>query len=251
GGITMDLATQRILITGGTRGIGLELARELTRRGAEVAVSGRTELAPARVADLYPGARYFRADLGSAEQVRSLVERLRSDFGPVTMLVNNAGVQLNHDWTETREQDRECWARMEATTNLVAPLSLTALLLDDLVASPAAAVVNVTSGLALAPKRSAPVYSATKAALRSFTQGLRYQLADHPHVRVIEVVPPIVDTGMTAGRGEKKMAPQDVAEAVADGIVADREEIWIGKSSILRVLFRIAPGLVARMMRDA
>ncbi|MGD8282245.1 MAG: SDR family NAD(P)-dependent oxidoreductase, partial [Gemmatimonadota bacterium] len=84
----MDLATQRILITGGTRGIGLELARELTRRGAEVAVSGRTELAPTRVADLYPGARYFRADLGSAEQVRSLVERLRSDFGPVTMLVN-------------------------------------------------------------------------------------------------------------------------------------------------------------------
>lgn len=247
----MDLSKQRILITGGTRGIGLELARELTRRGAQVAVSGRGDRTPEEVAGLYPGACYFRADLASTEEVHGLAERVRADFGHVTMLVNNAGVQLRHDWTETRARDRECWGRMEATTNLVAPLSLTALLLDDLLAAQEAAVVNVTSGLALAPKRSAPVYSATKAALRSFTKGLRYQLHGHPHVRVVEAIPPVVDTGMTAGRGEGKMAPADVATAIADGLEADREEIWVGKSRILRIVWRMAPGLVARMMRDA
>lgn len=247
----MDFTKHTVLITGGTRGIGLMLARALARRGARVAVGGRADLSPARVAALYTGARYFRADLASPTEREALVERVRSELGRPTMLVNNAGVQCNHDWSETRADDRLAWARMETITNLVAPVELAALLLDDLAAAPEAAVVNVTSALALAPKRSAPVYCATKAGLRSFTQGLRYQLADRPHVRVVEVVPPVVDTGMTAGRGDGKMAPEEVAESIVDGLCSGRDEIWIGKTRIARALWSFAPGLVARLMRDA
>jgi uncharacterized oxidoreductase len=247
----MDLAKHTVLVTGGTRGIGLMLARALTGRGARVGVCGRSELSPSEIAELYPGARYFSADLTSPADREALVERVRNELGPLTMLINNAGVQFNHDWTETRAADRLAWARTEAVANLVAPIELTALLLDDLVAAPDAAVVNITSALALAPKRSAPVYCATKAGLRSFTQGLRYQLAEHPHVRVVEAAPPVVDTGMTAGRGEGKMAAEDVADAIVEGLVRRRDEIWVGKTGIARALWSFAPGLVARLLRDA
>ena len=89
----------------------------------------------------------------------------------------------------------------EARVNLASPLALTALLLDDLVRSGAAAIVNVSSLLALTPKPSVPVYCVTKAAIRNFSQALRYQFEPHPHVRAVEVLPPLVDTGMIEGRG--------------------------------------------------
>jgi uncharacterized oxidoreductase len=128
---------------------------------------------------------------------------------------------------------------------------ISGLLLDDLIAEGGAAVVNITSVLALAPKRSAPVYSATKAALRAFTLGLRYQLAAHRQVRIVEVLPPVVDTAMTAGRGSDKMDPADVAERIVDGLERDEEEIWVGKARLVRLLARVAPTLVARILRDA
>lgn len=248
----MDIGKQRILITGGTRGIGLELARALMHKGAAVAVCGRSASAPAAVTELGGGVAYFQADLSVPGAAAPLAERVREEFGAPTVLVNNAGVQFNHDWGETDVWDRLAWAQRETTLNVLAPQELTALFLDDLMAAPAAAVVNVTSILALAPKASAPVYSASKAALRSFTKGLRYQM-DHARgqVRVVEVLPPVVDTGMTAGRGSDKMDPADVAEAIVRGLEAGHEEIWVGKARLVRVLNRLAPRLVAGILKTS
>lgn len=247
----MDLSKQRVLVTGGTRGIGLELARSFLRRGSSVAVCGRAETPPATLSELGPGVVYVSGDLATSDGPAELARSVRSAFGPPTLLVNNAGVQFNHDWSETDPADRRAWARTETQVNLTAPLELTALFLDDLLAAPEAAIVNITSILSLEPKASAPVYSATKAGLRSFTRGLRYQLAGHPELRVVEVIPPVVDTAMTAGRGQAKMAPGEVAEAVVEGIEAGREEIWVGRARLVRALRRIAPGMVARMLRHA
>ena len=245
----MDMKRQRVLITGGTRGIGLEIARAMGSRGAAVATCGRGERRPASLDAFGKQVRHFSCDLTAADDLREMVERVKRDFGAPTVLVNNAGVQFNHSWTETPADDRVARARREIELNLVAPVVLTALLLDDLMAAPESAVVNITSILALAPKTSGPVYSASKAGLRSFTRGLRLQLADASHVRVVEVVPPLVDTGMTAGRGHGKMDPAEVADAVVQGLETGREEIWIGKARVVRALWSVSPGTVGRMLR--
>lgn len=246
----MEMSSQRVLITGGTRGIGRELAVALTRRGAAVAVCGRSDPDRAELPDLGTEALYFQCDLSNEDEIQGLASRVRARLRP-TVLINNAGVQFNHDWPETDASDRDAWSRMETHLNLVAPVRLTALLLDDLLAEKRAAVVNITSILSLCPKRTAPVYSASKAGLRAFTRGLRYQLQPHSHVRVVEVLPPVVDTGMTAGRGSAKMDPADVAEEIVRGLERDKDEIWIGKARLIRALQRVAPGMVARILRDA
>jgi len=109
---------------------------------------------------------------------------------------------------------------------------------------PSAAVVNVTTPLALSPKRSSPFYCAAKAALRSFTKSLRFQLADvHPHVAVVEVQPPLVDTAMTRGRGRGKISPQDAAAGILAGIERGQRDIYVGKARLLFALHRWVPSV--------
>ena len=114
----------------------------------------------------------------------------------------------------------------------------------------AACIVNVTTGLAFAPKEASPVYCAAKAGLHAFTQALRYQCErDAPHIAITEAILPLVDTGMTRGRGSGKLAPRDVAESIVAGTERGRREVWIGKARLLRVLRRVAPGLPERILQ--
>jgi uncharacterized oxidoreductase len=243
----MDVQQQRILITGGTRGIGRALALELKRRGAAVAVCGRS--APTDPSsDGMDAVPFFACDLTDVEALAAFADRVRRDFGAPTVLVNNAGVQFNHDWLELDPGELARRAHVETVLDLTTPVVLTALFRDDLLRAPNGAVVNLTSILALAPKASAPVYSAAKAGLRSFTLGLRDQLAGRCGLRVVEVAPPMVDTEMTSGRGKDKMTPQAFADAVADALSAGLDDIWIGKARIVHRLWRWAPGLVRRIL---
>lgn len=247
----MDLTRQRVLITGGTRGIGWALARALHAAGAKIAVSGRD---PDRLEVLRaerPELRYHACDLADPSQLVGFVARLHHDFGQPTMLVNNAGVQFNDLWRETDTQTVVDRIELETRVNLTSAMQLTSLLLPDLLEAEEAAVVNVTSILAYAPKRSAPAYSATKAGLRSFSRALRYQLAG-TRVRVIEVVPPLVDTEMTAGRGKGKMAPEALAAVVVRALTeGKKDEILVGKAKLFRFVQRILPPLATKIARDS
>lgn len=246
----MNLARHRVFITGGTRGIGFALAKTLMARGAAVAVCGRDAQRVKEVQSQLPSVSAFECDLAELDRLPNMLDSVRSSFGSPTILVNNAGVQFNHSWLKASTPEVVRKLMTEIAVNLTSPLTLTALLLDDLVKAEESAVVNISSLLAMKPKRSAPVYCATKAAIRSFGQALRYQLASYPHVRVVEVVPPLVDTGMTAGRGKGKISADQAAQLIATGLERDMTDIYIGKAKIMRILNRLSPATVGRLLRD-
>lgn len=140
----------------------------------------------------------------------------------------------------------------EVRTNLTGLAKLTALFLPLLRQEREAAVVNVSSGLALVPKTSAPLYCVTKAAVRSFSKSLRWQMEDgRLPIRVFELLPPMVDTAMTSGRGKGKIPPEQVASALLAGMRRNVWEIRVGKVRVLHPLSRFLPGLVERILRNA
>jgi uncharacterized oxidoreductase len=236
----MDLAGRLALVTGGTDGIGRELAKQLRAAGAEVVVSGRSleRLAAMREA----GFEAVEADLSTAAGIDTLVDALAGR--PLALLVNNAGSGSIYD------PDRLCSlddASACIRLNLDAPIQLATRFLPQLRAQPAAAIVNVTSGLAIAPRAGGSVYCATKAGLRSYTLALRHLLKDS-NVRVIEALPPVVETQMTSGRTGRKMPAAACAAEILRGIQRDKAEVNVGMVKILRVVYSISPALARRVM---
>lgn len=236
----MQLTGKLALVTGGTDGIGLEIARQLTAAGAAVVVAGRDagRLAAAQA----EGLEAIAADLGGAEGVDALADAVAARA--IDLLVNNAGVGAPYVVDEPIDPDAVDRA---IYTNLHAPIRLTTRLLPALRARPTATVVNVTSGLAIAPRAGAPVYCATKAGLRSFTQALRAQLAA-TSVRVIEALPPLVATRMTEGRHKGAISATECARQIVAGIVADRAQINVGQTKMLAVIDNFAAPLARRVM---
>jgi uncharacterized oxidoreductase len=250
-----DWNGQRVLLTGGAGGVGQALAAVLADRGARVVIAGRDAARLARVAEPFGGRVVpLVADLADPDAAASLVERSARALGGLSVLVANAAIQQELDVLALAPAALVAAARAEFAVNLDAPLALCAHALPVLRraadATGTAAIVTVTSGLALVPKRSAPVYCASKAALRSLTLTLRDQLAvGAPAVRVHEAILPLVDTPMTAGRGRRKLPPGRVAEAIADGVAAGRPELRIGAVKLLALLLRISPTTAARLLR--
>ncbi|MCJ8155796.1 SDR family oxidoreductase [Sphingomonas sp. LaA6.9] len=236
----MDIAGKTALVTGGTDGIGLWTARLLKASGATVIICGRNDerLAAARG----EGLEAIKADLSSAEGCEALVAALGDR--PIDILVNNAGA------SEVSKIGAEVdLASIDRTffLNLHAPVHLILKLLDGLRARPKATIVNVTSGLAIAPRGDGPFYCATKAGLRSFTQTLRHQMRD-TGITVIEALPPMVDTAMTAGRGSNKMSAKDCAQAIVTAIARGQEEACIGQTKVLKLVHSMSPALARRIM---
>lgn len=232
----MKLAGKMILLTGGTNGIGRELADQLKAKGAEVITTGRN---PERVAETRAaGFEVITADLSNAEGVDALIAALEGR--EIDVLINNAGQLVDHDFRKAPPDPNAADDAIYA--NLNAPIRLIAALLDGLKARPEAAVVNVTSGLAIAPAARTPVYCATKSGLRFYTLALREQLKG-TNVQVIEALPPVVDTQMNDGNPMKKMSVEDCARQIVVAIEKNRKEANIGMTGALRVMESISPKL--------
>lgn len=224
------------VVTGASRGIGRALAEALVTGGREVLAVSRSGAAP-------PGARGLGCDLATAEGRAALMEAVRAAGRPVALLVNNAGIQQALDFAAPDAGLPER-AAAELALDLEAPVALAAGMVP-LMARPGGVIVNVTSLVALHPKTSAPVYSAAKAGLSAFTRALRRQLAPSG-IRVVEVMPPVVATDMTAGRNHGAMRAGAAAAAVLEDIARGRETVAPGKAALVRRLNRVAPWLVAR-----
>lgn len=240
----MKLSGNTVFITGGASGIGLALAKAFARDASNaVVICGRDEQKLNSVRHDNPSIAAFSCDITSdREQVR-LVELLMQKYPGLNILVNNAGIQ--HDYSFADRQNHIERIEDEVNSNFLAHTKLTDRVLPRLLEQPNAAIVNVTSALAVVPKQSAPVYCATKAAMRSFTKALRYQLEDTP-VKVFEIVPALVDTEMTKGRGKRKITPEALASEALRGIESNRFEIRIEKTKIL-----FCPASLAALARGA
>lgn len=248
----MKLSGATVLVTGATRGIGRELTGQLVSLGATVVAAGRDAAALAEMTATYREAVLpWRIDLADPHAVDALIHDLPRQHPSLSALVNNAATQTLTDFLSDDPAALHPVLRREIAVNLDAVVALSTGLLPHLRARPAAAIVNITTGLALAPKRSAPVYCATKAGVRTFTRALRYQCQQAaPHVRVIDAVMALVDTDMTSGRGHGKITPEAAAGAVIAAIHRDSDETYIGKVRLLRAIMRLSPALGYRMLRD-
>lgn len=236
----MDVNGKLALVTGGTDGIGFALAQQLRAKGAEVVVTGRTpeRLERAQAAQF----EVIAAELSDLAGVEAVVAAMAGR--PLALLVNNAGAGSEHDVlgnVDLADSDRTIWL------NLNAPIHMGVRLLPALLAQGEAMIVNVTSGLAIAPRAGGPVYCASKAGLRSYTMALRHQLRD-TNVHVLEVLPPVVDTKMTAGRSQKKLSADECAAQMMRAIARNADEANVGMVKILRAVYSVSPWLARRIM---
>jgi len=184
----MNLHGNTILITGAGSGIGLALAEEFAKIGNKVIVAARSA-EKLRVAE-NKGLMTIQADVSDAASIRALAERATEEFPRLNVVIHNAAVCKREEFL----QGDNATAREEiVATNLLGPMRLTDALLPRLLQQIEAAVMIVTSGLAFVPSAFFPTYSATKAALHSYTQSLRFQLRN-TSVKVLEIVPPYVQT---------------------------------------------------------
>lgn len=237
----MDMQGKLVLVTGGTDGIGRQLALQLRAAGASLIVTGRDPQRLDRARS--EGMEAIAADLSNADGVAAVVAGLAGR--PLDVLVNNAGMGTTHDFRlaipDPRDDERTLWL------NLHAPIRLIVALMPTLLTRPEAMIVNVTSGLAIAPSAGTALYSATKAGLRSYSQGLRAQLKG-TRVHVLEALPPVVDTQMTAARGGAKLSPEACARAIVAAMRRNACEANVGLVRVLKVVNQVAPWLVRRIM---
>ncbi|MDB5241327.1 MAG: short-chain dehydrogenase [Spirosoma sp.] len=232
----MDIKASSVLITGGASGIGWALAERFLKAGSQVIICGRRADRLQEAQQQYPQLHIRQCDVGQPSERVALFDWVSSNHPQINVLINNAGIQrrmqLAHsqpDWTESQP---------EIAINLEAPLHLTSLFIPHLLQHPQAAIINVTSGLAFVPGAFAPIYSATKAALHSFTMSLRHQLAGTP-IEVIELVPPAVNTDL-GGTGLHTFGVPvgDFADAMMKGLEAGALEIGYGTSETNRTASR-------------
>jgi uncharacterized oxidoreductase len=240
----MKLSGNKILITGASQGIGKALVDAFLAQDNQIIAVGRNESTLRRMADIDPRITPFLCDLAIASQLNGLVEFIKREHTDLNILINNAGIQYNYQFSEEILISEKI--EHEINVNLLVPLKLSSLLLPILQKNESAAIVNVSSALALTPKNDAVVYCSSKAGVHIFSRALRLQ---QQKVKVFELIPPLVDTAMTSGRGQNKMSPEDLAKAFLKAFSRNQNEIRVGKAKLLHLLYRLSPGLAEKILQ--
>lgn len=243
----MKLSGNTVLITGGSSGIGLALAKKFLEHQNKVIITGRDKEKLESIKKEFPELEVIHGDLTDNYSLEELVLSIEQKYNDLNVLINNAAVQYNYNFID--EPDLTYRINYEISTNLTAPIQLTGLLLPTLLRNKYSAIVNISSGLFIAPKKSASVYCATKSAIHSFSKTLRYQLEDK-EIKVFEIVPPLVETPMTEGRGKSKILPEELVHEFFQNFRADKFESYIGKSRLLKLINRISPSTADRLMKN-
>jgi len=245
----MDLHDRRILITGGTSGIGLELARLLSTDNRVVVAArdiARHQRGVATVSGLQAVMLDVTSELDSSMALAEVIQRL----GGLDILVNSAGILRQVAHSEVIAADA---VEAEVGVNLLGSMRMTRLALPALERAGDGAVVFLSSALALTAAPGLASYTATKAGIHSFARSLRAELAGQ--VKVFDVLPPFVDTELASGFAGPKLSSETVAAAIVAGLRRDRFEIRIGQVNALAWMARLWPAaadrIIARQLSNA
>jgi uncharacterized oxidoreductase len=208
----MNITGNTILITGGGSGIGRALAEALHKAGNQVVIAGRREALLHEVTTANPGMEALLLDIQDKEDVAAFAQQAIGSFPALNAVIHNAGIMRSEavaagDFLDTAEDS--------IATNLLGPIRLTAALLPHLLKQPRAAILTVSSGLAFVPLATTPTYSATKAAIHSWSMALREQLKA-TSVEVIEIAPPYVQTELLGPQQAVDPAAMPLAEFTSE-----------------------------------
>ncbi|MBK1897612.1 SDR family oxidoreductase [Chryseobacterium paridis] len=228
----MNITNNTVLITGGGSGIGLEIAKALNSTNKIIIVGRNKEKLDSAAKDL-ENVFTIQADITNENDVNRLVEDIKTNFGGLNILINNAGNA--YAYTLSDSSDTYTKAIAEFTTNYFAPIRLTEKLLPLLKQQNEAAIVNVSSIVALIPGSHVPTYSDSKAALRSYTRLLRYELAKDTGIKVFELMPPLVDTDFSVeiGGRENGIPASQVAADLIQAFQQDHYEVRVGDTEVV------------------
>ena len=236
----MKTTGNTILITGGGSGIGRGLAEAFHALGNQVIIAGRRQQALDETTAANPGMTSLILDIGDPANLRSFAVQIASRYPSLNVLINNAGIMR----LENLQAPPNHLADSESiiATNLLGPIRLTAALLPLLQKQPRSTIMNVSSGLAFVPMAPTPTYCATKAAIHSFTQSLRYQLQGSA-IEVLELIPPYVATDLMNGASDSRAMPLDkfIAE-VMEILKAEPTAIEICVENVKRLRFAAESG---------
>ncbi|MBO9562090.1 MAG: SDR family NAD(P)-dependent oxidoreductase [Niastella sp.] len=246
----MKLENNTILITGGTSGFGLEFASRLLKLGNTVIITGRNLQKLHETKLQLPAVHIIQSDVSKAEDIEALYDQVVTKFPDLNILINNAGEMRKlvlHDGHDLQDITRE------VEINLMGPIRMVQQFLPHLKKKKTAAILNVTSGIALMFFPLAPVYSASKSGLRSYTQSLRVQVKNTA-IKVFELVAPGSPTPLNDkfrdvdGFNPKMLMPADkIIDAAIRGMQKDKYEIYPGLMNVFRYIIRLAPGLLLSM----
>jgi uncharacterized oxidoreductase len=230
----MQISGNTILITGGGSGIGRALAEAFHAERNQVIIAGRRETLLDERVKANPGMNSAVLDIEKPASITTFTRKLITDFPALNVVIHNAGIMRPESIRESDVADAEA----TITTNLLGPIRLTAALLPHLLRQPRAAIMTVSSGLAFLPMAMTPTYSATKAAIHSYTQSLRYQLKDTP-VQVLELIPPYVQTELMGARQAADPRAMPLKDFIAEAMsilkaAPDATEICVERVKPLR-----------------
>jgi uncharacterized oxidoreductase len=247
----MKLTGRTILMTGGSAGIGLAFALKFLELGNQVIVTGRRESVLDEVKKMHPKLHTIKSDVADPAQIAALARRVKTDYPKLDVLMNNAGIMLHKN---LKAPARDLTAlTTELNVNVAGVIQMISAFIDVLTANKGT-VINTSSLFAFVPMPSAPIYSATKAAIHSYTQSLRFQL-EETGVEVIELMPPGVKTDLTGdlpeGDGISLITTDELVKLSFASLKAGALEIRPGKSNQLAFLRRLAPNFINKQLWKA